>query len=65
MLDGCGTVLERWSFEDVWPQSVNFGDLDYSASDESNIDVTFRFSRAKIEGVACMAKPQGSCLGCE
>jgi len=65
MLDGCGTVMERWTFQDAWPQSVNFGDLDYSSSDECTIDVTFRFSKAKIEGVACMANPQGTCQGCE
>lgn len=64
MLDGCGTILERWSFEDVWPQSVNFGDLDYQSSEEATIDVTWRFSRAKIEGVECMPTPQGQCLGC-
>lgn len=65
MLDGCGTVLERWTFEDVWPQSVNFGDLGYSESDECTIDVTYRFSKAKIEGIAgCMAQPQGNCVGC-
>lgn len=65
MLDGCGKILERWSLQDVWPQSVNFGDLDYSASDEATIDVTWRFSKAKIEGVACMAEPIGNCSGCE
>ena len=66
MLDGCGTVMERWTLNDVWPQSVNFGDLDYAASDESNIEVTFRFSKASIEGVgSCMPTPEGLCTGCD
>ena len=64
MLDGCGQIMERWTLQDVWPQSINFGDLDYAASDESNIEVTFRFSKAKIEGVNCMPTPQGTCKGC-
>lgn len=65
VLDGCGRDIERWSFKDVWPNSINFGDLDYSVSDECNIELTFRFSKAKLEGVSCMPTGlTGVCTGC-
>lgn len=66
MLDGCGETLETWEFADVWPQSINFGDLDYSTADECTIDVTFRYSKAKLtKGSAnCGVTPVGVCKGC-
>lgn len=42
--DGCGSLLETWELKDVWPTSVNFGDLDYSSSDEAIIELTLRYS---------------------
>lgn len=65
MLDGCGNVIEKWTFYEAWPQSINFGDLDYSSPDECNIEVTFRFNKAKLEkGNNCGITPQGTCKGC-
>lgn len=47
MFDGCGTLLETWELNDLWPTSVNFGDLDYSSSDEATIELTLRYSGVK------------------
>lgn len=48
MYDGCGEVMERWILETVWPQSVEFGDLDMTTSDILTCDVTLRYDRAYI-----------------
>jgi hypothetical protein len=42
--DGCGSLLESWTLKDVWPTAVNFGDLDYSNSEECTIELTLRYS---------------------
>lgn len=52
MLDGCGSEMETWTFKDLWPQAVNFGDLDYSSSDEVNVEVTFRYSEVSNSSLA-------------
>jgi hypothetical protein len=48
MLDGGGSVLEQWRFENAWCQDVNFGELDMSSSDIMTIDITLRYDRAYI-----------------
>lgn len=48
MLDGCGSILETWTLYDLWPISVNWGDLDYSSSDVATIEVTFSFRHAEV-----------------
>lgn len=42
--DGCGGLLETWTMKDVWPTSINFGELDYASSDEATIELTLRYS---------------------
>lgn len=61
--DGCGKPLEAWLLGSVWPQSVNFGDLDYSDSAELTIDVTLRYSEVNYINY-CGAQAQGVCIGC-
>jgi hypothetical protein len=65
MYDGCGKEMERWEMEHVWPQSINFGDLDYSSSEELNIELTLRYSTAKYSN-SCGTKVTGcgTCAGC-
>lgn len=63
--DGCGNEMERWTLKGCFPQSINFGDLDYGSSDEMTIDLTVRFDRAKLEGLnGCSPTPNGICRGC-
>lgn len=54
LYDGCGSSLEQWVLHSVWPQAVNFGDLDYASSDEVVIEVTLRYAFAELT-------PQGDC----
>jgi hypothetical protein len=43
---GNDVVLEQWNLEGCWITSVNWGDLDYSASDAQTIQMTVRFDNA-------------------
>jgi len=63
MYDGCGTELERWELRGVWPSAVNFGDLDYSSSEEATIELTLRYYQA-IYNNLCGSNPKPECLGC-
>jgi hypothetical protein len=46
MFDGCGNKCETWTFESVWVQSADFGELDMSSSDVIYCDLTLRYDRA-------------------
>ena len=46
LFDGCGATIEKWKFENAWPQSVDFSDLDYGSSDVLLCTVTLRYDRA-------------------
>jgi hypothetical protein len=48
LFDGCGTVIEKWIFDDCWPQAVNFQTLDMSQNGLVMCDITLRYSRAYI-----------------
>jgi len=64
MWDGCGTEMETWTFDDAWPQAVNFGDLDYSSSDIANIELTMRYSKVSFRP-GCGANLEFcGCTGC-
>ncbi len=63
--DGCGSELERWTLRDLWPQAINFGDLDYAASDECTIELTLRYSDVKYEPICPRFKISPCCEPCE
>jgi len=48
LLGGCGELLEEWVFESVWPQDIQFGDLDMDSSDVVTCDLTLRYDRAYL-----------------
>jgi hypothetical protein len=49
LFDGCGNEVEAWTMRDVWPQAINFGDLDYSSSEDVNIELTLRYSQVSVK----------------
>lgn len=51
LYDGCGNIIEKWVFENIWPQAVEFGDLDMSSSDLVTLEMTLRYDRAYIINV--------------
>lgn len=48
LYDGCGGIIEKWIFENAWPQNIEFGELDMSESGVVTCDLTLRYDRAYI-----------------
>jgi hypothetical protein len=65
LYDGGGNSLEEWKLSQCWPQSVNFGDLDYSSSDECNIELTLRYTFAKWTNLCNGKQPDPCFVGCK
>jgi len=38
--------IEEWTLTECWPMSINFGELDYSSSDELTVEITWRYKSA-------------------
>jgi hypothetical protein len=56
LYDGSGVTMETWTLGHVWPQAINFGDLDYSSSEEVNVELTLRYSEVRYESGNCGPK---------
>lgn len=63
LYDGCGTPMEIWTLGGVWPQAINFGELDYSSSEEVTIELTLRYFEVKYEP-KCGGVVRPCCGGC-
>lgn len=64
MYDGCGTPLEEWQLYSVWPESVDWGELDYASNEEATISLSLRYSDVRYINY-CGPTPQGCpCVGC-
>lgn len=61
LYDGCGNPLESWLLKGVWPQSVNWGDLDMGSSDECTIELTLRYQSVEYASFC----PEGSINRCD
>lgn len=64
LYDGCGGEMEEWVMADMWPQAVNFGDLDYSSSEEVVIELTLRYSQVKYTPKCPQFTPDPCCIAC-
>ena len=64
MFDGCGNLIETWIMRSMWPQSINFGDLDYANSEEATIELSLRYSEVEWIPDCKMATPTCGCTGC-
>ena len=49
MLDPVGTVVELWDVRGAFLTAADFGSLDYSASDPSEISLTIRYDNAVLQ----------------
>lgn len=49
MLDGCGNLMESWVYENAYPQTCEFGELDMTDTGIMYIDLTLRYDRAYIK----------------
>jgi hypothetical protein len=61
LFDGCGTRLEVWTLRDVWPTAINFGELDYSSSEEATIELTLRYSQVAYKSLCPKVKKVVGC----
>lgn len=50
LYSGSGEPMELWELDNVWPQATNFGDLDYTSSEEAQIEMTLRYDKVKYFG---------------
>jgi hypothetical protein len=64
MYDGCGTLLEMWQLQRMFPTAINFGDLDYTSSDIATIELTLRYSDVKYRSYCPEYQPEPCCGGC-
>lgn len=48
LLDGAGNRLEQWIIQGLWPQQIQFGELDFASNEFVTISATFRFDRAFV-----------------
>jgi hypothetical protein len=64
MFDGCGTLLEGWEMQHMFPTSINFGDVDYSSSDIATIELTLRFSDVIYRSYCPEFTPESCCTPC-
>ena len=63
LYDGCGTVMESWLLQNMWPSAVNFGELDYSSSEEATIELTLRYAQVTFTP-GCGGSFKPCCAGC-
>jgi len=65
MYDGTGETMETWKLRNMWPSAVNFGDLDYSSSEEAALELTLRFSEASYQPACGINRPAADFLNCK
>lgn len=46
LLDGCGEIIEMWTFEHCYPQSIEWGELDMNSNEYVTVDFSLRYDRA-------------------
>ena len=44
-----GSMIEEWTLVNPYIESVDFGDLDYSSEDLSQLSITFRYDHAEVK----------------
>lgn len=49
MLDGCGNIMEEWVFKNIWPNNIEWGDLDMSNNEYVTVELTLRYDRAWVK----------------
>lgn len=48
MYDGCGELVEKWHFQNAWPNNIEWGDLDMQSNDYVTVELTLRYDRAWV-----------------
>ena len=45
-LDGCGTEVERWVYENCWPTEIDYQEMEMNDTDILSINLNLRYDRA-------------------
>lgn len=64
MYDGCGTLLESWTLQSMFPKGIDFGELDYASNEPAEIKLTLRFSDVKYKSYCPNFTPVSCCTPC-
>jgi hypothetical protein len=48
LLDPHGKQIEQWHYTNFWITSINYGDVDFSSSDNITIETSFRYDKVKM-----------------
>ena len=51
LYDAIGEPIEKWVWEDAWPQAINFQTLDMTTTGIVMCEITLRYARAYIQKV--------------
>ena len=49
IIDPVGTIIEQWTLINAWPASLNYGSLDWSTAEPTEISVTLAFNYATLD----------------
>ena len=64
MYDGCGSALEVWQLNNMFPESIDFGDVDYESGDICTIELSCRYDSVAYASLCGGGVPRGCCVGC-
>lgn len=62
MLDGNDQVIEKWTMEGCWIESVDYGDLDYATGDPVQISLQISYDHAR-QNIGGYSQGQGIATG--
>lgn len=49
LYDGCGNTIEEWKLSDSFVTKINFGELDYTSSEEVTLEMSIRYSQIEYK----------------
>jgi len=49
LYDGCGNTVEGWLLQNMFPTSINFGELDMSSSEECTVELQLRYANVQYK----------------
>jgi len=56
LLDPHGNEIEHWVYDNLWPVSVKYGDVSYSADELCKVSCTYQYDKVKLVGNADTTK---------
>lgn len=63
--DGCGNIMESWTYNNMFIVNTDFGEVNYDSGNEySKISLTLRYSNVRYQSFCPAFQPQGTCSPC-